>query len=139
MTRRTATPESAVLSGCLNLLRACGVLAWRTNNHGTYDLKKQVYHTFHGLKGVSDILSILHNPLPKNPDRLCAATHHVSYARFESLSGKLLACECKSEHGKLSPDQKWFGAEVERRGGIFVCARRVADLESVLRELGYLR
>jgi hypothetical protein len=43
--------------------------------------------------------------------------------------GRFLGVECKGARGRLSPEQKAFGEAVAERGGVYVVARSVADLE----------
>lgn len=54
-------------------------------------------------------------------------------------SGRFIAIETKREKGgKLSDEQKVWGALVVRAGGIWVCARSVGDVLEVLeREAGW--
>jgi hypothetical protein len=65
-----------------------------------------------GLKGSSDILGIL-------------------------PGGRFLAVECKAEHGRLSPDQRQFLADVKALGGMAIVARSCRDIETALTEAGY--
>jgi hypothetical protein len=102
-----APSESDTLTACLELLRLRGVLAWRSNNAGVFDPARKCFRSFRGLKGVSDILGILDG-------------------------GRLLAVETKSAAGRLSAEQEWFLAEVNRRGGMAGCVRSVQDLERLL-------
>lgn len=106
MTRRR-NAASDLVSACLQLLALRAVFAWRSNNVPVFDRQRQVYRSFNGLKGVSDILGVL-------------------------ADGRLLAVECKTGRGKLSPEQQAFLDAVNARGGLGVCVRSVQELEDVL-------
>lgn len=111
--------ESDVLSACLDYLHLRGILAWRTNNTGVFDPAKKVFRTFRGLKGVSDILGIVTQPMT-------LATGQ------EIMQGIILAVETKKPGNKPTPDQEWFLDEVNRRGGIGVWVTSVQELEEKL-------
>lgn len=80
-----------------------GIFFWRQNNIAAPKRK------FTGLKGVPDIFVIL----PPH--------------------GTLISIECKTEKGKLSEHQKSYKKEVSMRGGIYVEARSVSDVEFLSR------
>lgn len=103
--------ENDVVRSCLDYLQLRGVMAWRANNHGTYDQASKRFRSFRGRKGVADILGVL------------------------PPGGRLLAVECKAPGGKLSADQSAFLADVQARGGLPVVARSVKDLENALEDL----
>lgn len=109
MTRRTKTPESAVLSACLDLLKLRGVLAWRNATGGILRTSKdgRQFRAFYGLRGSADILGCL-------------------------PGGRLLAVECKSAKGRLTVEQSHFLEQVELLGGLAVVARDVGDLIEAL-------
>jgi hypothetical protein len=54
-----------------------------------------------------------------------------------SPDGRFLAAECKAEHGRLSPEQKQFLAEIQSLGGLAVMVRSWRELDAVLRNEGY--
>ncbi|GHT89395.1 hypothetical protein FACS1894137_18550 [Spirochaetia bacterium] len=66
-----------------------------------------------GLKGSSDILGIL-------------------------PGGRFLAIEVKAPGGRLSPEQKQFLAEIRELGGLAVMVRDWKEIDSALREAGYI-
>lgn len=103
-----AATESSLVSACLAHLHWRGCLAWRQNTTGVYDRARGVYR-FHGMRGVSDILALA-------PDG----------------SGRLVAVECKSAKGKLTPEQSLFLDNVRAHGGVAVVVRDVSDLIAAL-------
>lgn len=104
------TPESAVLRSCLGWLALHRIMAWRTNNTGIFDPARKCYRTFHGLKGVSDILGVLDG-------------------------GRILAVECKAGKNVASTDQESFLAAVRERGGVALCVWSLDDLRDGLRPI----
>jgi hypothetical protein len=108
--------ESDVLSACLDYLHLRGILAWRTNNTGVFDPTKKTFRSFRGLKGVSDILGIVTQPM-------------TLATGLEIQQGIILAVETKKPGNKPTADQEWFLEEVNRRGGIGVWVRSVQELE----------
>lgn len=108
--RKASTPESAVLTACLDWLTLRGVYHWRHFNAGVYDPVHKVHRKPpKGWKpGVADIIGIL-------PD------------------GRLLAVEIKRpDSGKLSKTQAAFLDAVNRLGGLALCVRGVDELERAL-------
>jgi hypothetical protein len=103
--------EAPVLKGVLEYLTARGIYAWRSNNVGVYNRKRDAY-VFHGLRGVSDVLGIL-------PD------------------GRLLAIECKSPGKRPSEAQDAFLEAIAARGGVATWVTSVDELEADLREAGF--
>ena len=97
-------PENAVLTACLRWLWDHGYFVWR-NNVGAAKVGRRWLRF--GLKGSSDILGV-------------------------GPAGRLLAVECKTAKGVLSPEQAEFLMRVKRGGGIAIVARSVSDLEQVL-------
>jgi hypothetical protein len=95
-------PESEVLRACLDYLAARGIFAWR-NNTGGARVEGNRFIRF-GVKGSPDILGVM-------PD------------------GRILCVECKSAKGRLTREQREFGEAVLRRGGVYVVARGVEDLQ----------
>lgn len=118
-----ANREADVLSSCLQYLSLKGILAWRTNNTGVYDPARKCFRSFHGLKGVSDVLGIV--------------PRQVSVEGQEGpqtiVQGTLLAVEMKRKGGKVSPEQEWFLEEIKRKGGIALCVRSVQELDDQLK------
>ncbi len=110
-----APRESDLVKQVLAWLTLHGIWCWR-QNQGAIPLKGGGYRRFVGLPGVSDILAVL------GPET--------------GLPGVLLAIECKSPTGRLSPEQGRFLDEVNARGGIGLCVRSLADLEAGLRAEG---
>lgn len=53
--------------------------------------------------------------------------------------GQRLEIECKTSTGKQSPAQKSFQAMIEAFGGLYVLARRIADVDAALAQLGIYR
>jgi len=112
---RAKKTSSDLTAACLRLLDLCGILSWRSNNVPVYDGKRGCYRTFHGLKGVPDILGIL------------------------PVGGTFLGVEVKAGKDRLSADQKAFRERCEALGGYFVVVRDVDDLAAFLRELKLLQ
>lgn len=105
--------EADVLASCLMALKAWGIYSWRSNNVGVYDPSKKRYRSFHGLKGVADILGIL-------------------------PGGKTLCVEVKSATGRLSPEQAAFLDAARAAGALALCVRDVKQLETALRLEGVI-
>jgi hypothetical protein len=108
---RTTTPEAAVLSQVLALLRLRGVFAWRNHSVGIWDPTRRVFRAHPGLRGVSDVLGIL-------------------------PGGRLIAIECKAPRGRLTAEQSAFLANVVKAGGVALVVRDVRELERELDMLG---
>jgi hypothetical protein len=105
------TPEGIVLAGCLRYLQRRGIYHWR-NSVGAVRIGPGRFMHF-GLKGSSDILGIL-------------------------PGGRFLAVECKAPDGRLSPEQKQFIREVQELGGLCLVVRDWKEIDSALREAGYI-
>ena len=106
------TPESFVLDGCLRYLEARGIYHWR-NNVGAVRVGPGRFLHF-GKKGSSDILGIL-------------------------PGGRLLCVECKApDGGRLSSEQKQFMADVRGLGALALVVKDWRELDSKLRELGFV-
>ena len=105
------TPESLVLSGCLQYLELRGIYHWR-NNTGAVQIAPGRFMRF-GKKGSSDILGIL-------------------------PGGRLLCVECKAPDGRLSPEQKQFLADVQEIGALALIVRDWQELDEALHEAGYV-
>jgi len=112
-----AATESAIVRACLGWLKLHGILAWRTNNIPAFDVARQRFRRFHGLRGVSDIIGCIGRP-----------------GAF--LDGRLLAVEVKKPGGKLSTAQGQFLDGVRERGGIALVVTSVRALEEGLRAEG---
>ena len=104
----------------LDWLKAKGIFCWRQNTGGVFDPTSKRFRAFTGLKGVSDILGVL-------PE-----------SRTGRAGGRLLACEVKGPKGKLTAEQEAFLRTVESLGGLAIAAWSLADVESALRDAGYV-
>lgn len=87
--------------GCVLWRNNCGVAEQRDGSFVRYGV---------GGKGGSDLLGAL-----------------TVETRTGAQLGVLLAVEVKTATGRLSPEQRMFGALVERMGGVFIVARSVDD------------
>jgi hypothetical protein len=105
------TPESQVLNGCLHYLQARGIYHWR-NNTGAVRIGPGRFMRF-GKVGSSDILGVL-------------------------PGGRLLCVECKAKTGRLSPEQKDFLETVRGLGCVAVVVRDWRELDTALRNEGYV-
>ncbi len=103
--------EASVLKACLDYLRLRKILCWRANNGGIFDPARKRFRSFHGLKGVSDLLAVL-------------------------PGGRFLAVECKRPGKRPSPEQAAFLAAVEAAGGVGCYVRSVGELVEILDDLG---
>ena len=108
--------EAEILKACLEFLAAKGIFAWRVNNIPAFDPKIGRYRSFHGLKGVSDIIGILPS---------------------QEGVGRFFCCEVKSAHGKISASQEAYLQEVDNNGGLAMIVRSIDDLEGFLEEEGH--
>jgi len=93
-------PESAVIAGCLKLLRARRWHAWR-NNSGA--VKSEDRFIRYGVKGSSDIVAVV----PKS-------------GRFAAIEAKRPYIKGVQAAGKLSDDQKAFLKAVRDANGVAV-------------------
>jgi hypothetical protein len=96
-------PESAVLRACREYLLLRGHFVYRANN-GAGMTESGRFFRAHEIKGVPDLEGC-------------------------TKDGRFLGVECKSVRGRQTPEQKAFGEAVRTRGGVYVVARRVEDLE----------
>jgi hypothetical protein len=94
--------ESEVLRACLEYLAVKGVFAWR-NNTGGVQVDGKRFVRF-GIKGSPDILGVM-------PD------------------GRFLGVETKSAKGRQTAEQREFGEAVRERGGVYIVAKSVLDLQ----------
>ncbi|MDR2435236.1 MAG: VRR-NUC domain-containing protein [Treponema sp.] len=104
------TPEGRVKAACLRYLEKWGIKAWN-NPTGAARIAPDRWIRF-GRRGSADLLGCL-------------------------PGGKFLAVEVKAEHGRLSPEQRQFLADIKALGGIAIVARSFRDIEAALREAGY--
>jgi hypothetical protein len=104
------TPESRVLAGCLRYLQVRGIYHWR-NSVGSVQIRPGQWYRF-GKIGSSDILAVL-------------------------PGGKILAVEVKAAHGRLSPEQQQFLADIKALGGLALCVKSWRELDAALRSAGY--
>lgn len=107
---------------CLDYLASQGITAWRTNNAGTWDNAKKVFRTFHGRKGVPDIIGIFSQKV---------LLTDASWWVF----GTFLGVETKTPNDRLSVDQKMFREDVEKAGGCYVVVRKLEDLIAAIDKL----
>ena len=118
MVYQTIVPkETEVVSSCIRYLNANGMFSWRSNNMGVARQEGgRKFHTFNGIRGVSDIIGVL-------PD------------------GRILCVECKRP-GKLnnqSDDQKYFQEQVEKNHGVYVLCDSWVMLEEKLKAIGVVK
>lgn len=116
---RLSTKETGLVRACLNWLAFHRVLAWRANNTGVYDPARKSFRSFHGLKGVPDILAILPRTVGLSDGRV------VTFGTF-------LGVECKRPGQRPRPEQGAFLDEVRARGGIGICVHSLRELEEQL-------
>ena len=95
--------ESLTLRACLDYLRVKGHLVSRINN-GAFETKRGGFVRCTDTPGIPDILGITYN-------------------------GKALAVECKSSKGKLSKPQVIYKTAFIARGGLYVLAKSIDDLQ----------
>lgn len=112
--------ETDLVRACLEWLALHRVLAWRMNNTGVFDPTRKVFRSFHGAKGVPDILGIF-------PQTVTLTDGTV--ATF----GNFLGVECKRPGEKPRPDQAAFLEAIQERGGIGLCVHNLRELEEQLR------
>lgn len=109
--------ENGVVKGCLALLQLRGAFVWRNQSRtimvpGVGGKPRPMYF---GLVGSADIIGVL-------------------------PSGRFVAVECKKPLGPRggmggsaqTPEQRTFQQDVERRGGLYVLARSVDELNAAL-------
>jgi hypothetical protein len=117
---RLTAKETDLVHACLSWLALHRVKAWRTNNTGIYDTVRKTHRTFHGLKGVSDILGILEQPARLADGR-------------QTCFGLFLAIEVKRPGEKPRAEQEEFLAGIRARGGIGLCVHSLDELDAGLR------
>ena len=107
-TRIKKVSEGDIQREICRYLRQKGALFMRINNTPVYDPKLRQYRAMgeYALKGVPDIIVV-------------------------DAYGLFIGIEVKSSKGKLSPDQLLFKKRLEKKGGIYIVARSVKDVEDV--------
>ena len=114
------TSETTLVRACLDWLALHRIRAWRMNNTGVFDPTKKVFRSFHGARGVPDILGIL----PQT----------VTLADGAAVTfGNFLGVECKRPGERPRPEQEAFLREIRDLGGIGVCVHSLQELEAQLR------
>jgi len=116
---RVSNKESDLVRACLDWLALHRVKAWRMNNTGIFDPVKKIHRSFHGLRGVSDILGILPQTV-----RLAEGD--------EETFGNFLAIEVKKPGEKPRPEQDTFLEDIRAAGGIALCVHSLRELEEQL-------
>ena len=112
--------ETDLVRSCLDWLALHRIMAWRSNNTGIFDPAKKIFRTFHGRKGVADVLGVFPQTVElKDGTRV--------------TFGNALAIECKKPGEVLRPDQEQFLQEIQQNGGIGICVHSLDELEDQLR------
>lgn len=101
--------EGVIVSQCIKWLLLHGCFVHR-NNTGAYKPEGSKRYIRYGYKGSPDILGI-------NP------------------AGKFIGVECKTGYNKLSEAQVNYQKEILGRGGHFVVAYSVDDLEAIKQKI----
>ena len=115
-----STRETDLVRACLDWLALHRIKAWRMNNTGIFDPARKVFRSFHGERGVPDILGIF--PQTVRLDDGSTVTF-----------GNFLGVECKRPGEKPRPEQEMFLREIRDRGGIGLCVHSLTELEEQLR------
>ena len=106
--------EDPLITQILQFLGNMGIMAWRNNTTGYYDVKQKRYRKFHNQrKGIADILGILRD-------------------------GKLLAIETKTRNTRRTKDQELFIEDVDYNNGIALFAKSLDDVIDILISTKYL-
>lgn len=117
--------ERDIQKAALSWLHARNIFAFRVNNTGVYDPIQKTFRTFHGLRGVADILGIV-------PQDVKYYKHDTGgdeqFVRF----GCLLAVEVKRPGKTPTNEQAAFLREINERGGVGICVHSVAELDAQL-------
>jgi hypothetical protein len=119
---RLRARETDIVRACLDWLALHRVKAWRTNNTGIFDPVKRVHRSFHGLRGVSDILGILRRTV-------------LAEGGGDMIFGVFLAIEVKQPGEKPRGDQQAFLQDIRAQGGVALCVHSLDELEEQLRPL----
>jgi hypothetical protein len=108
---RITTPEGRIKSACLRYLEKRRILAWN-NPSGAVHIAPDRWVRF-GKKGSSDLLGCL-------------------------PGGRFLAIETKAERGRLSPEQREILEQVRGLGGVALVVKSWRELDTALRNSGYI-
>ncbi len=114
--------ESEILHQCMDFLALHKhIFAWR-NNSGAFSGEHKGRRRFvrFGIRGMADIIGV------------------VGQHRMFCHSGKMIAIECKRPGEKLSADQEAFRDNVTARGGLYIVAHSVGELQAALRSEGVI-
>jgi len=106
------TPTNALTKAIIEYLMLRGHYVFRNNNAPIYDPTKRTFRANNTKKGIADILGV---------------------TKGKDDKGIFIAVEVKgTKTDRQSPEQKLFEGEVKKRGGIYVLARSLDDVEKVL-------
>jgi len=106
--------ESEIQRYCLRYLKAKGYYFGRVNVGGIKRGNVWCQNPY-TLKGVPDIIGF-----------------YKRMSQKMMVSWNMFAIECKSDKGKLSPDQIKFKEHFEASGGLYIVARNPEDIEEIL-------
>jgi len=112
---RLNTKETDIVRACLDWLALHRIKAWRANNTGIFDPVKKIHRSFHGLRGVSDILGILPQSVRLADGR-------------EEIFGNFLAIEVNKPREKPRTDQESCLQDIRAQGGIGLCIHSLLAL-----------
>jgi hypothetical protein len=115
-----STRETGLVRACLDWLALHRVKAWRMNNTGVFDPARKVFRSFHGERGVPDILGIFPQTVTLDDGSV------VTFGNF-------LGVECKRPGERPRAEQEAFLQEIRDRGGIGLCVHSLRELEEQLR------
>jgi hypothetical protein len=118
-----AYSESGIVRACLDWLAIHRIKAWRANNTGVFDPAKKVFRSFHGERGVPDILGIFSQTVTLDDGAV------VTFGNF-------LGVECKKPGMKPRHEQMVFLQEIQQHGGIGICVHSVSELTEKMRPYG---
>lgn len=102
-TRKNKRVESGIVNAAIRWLWAHGCFVWR-NNTGAYKPAGCDRYIKYGTPGSGDIIGV-------NPH------------------GRFISIEAKTKSGRLSDQQELFRNRVQEKGGVYVIARSIEDLE----------
>ncbi|GHT78535.1 hypothetical protein FACS1894130_05290 [Spirochaetia bacterium] len=105
------TPEGRIKADCLRYLERRGIFCWN-NPTGAVRVAPDRWLHF-GKKGSADLLGCL-------------------------PGGRFLAVEVKAPGGRLSPEQRQFLDDVKTLGGLCLVVKGWKEIDSALREAGYI-
>jgi hypothetical protein len=111
-----------------------GCVIWRNNNGaGIMVLPNEIERLISTVtQSPSQALGILHEIKRRNVNRF-GLVRGASDLIGIGPGGVFLACEVKSQHGRLTEEQRLFLELVEDRGGIGVCASEVGVLTEAVK------